>query len=825
MIKVLLSKRYLILPLVLVVFFFLFHLIYSDIKERTINEFNNEQLILAETAAQGIASFFKDYQSDLIFLSRFSEVINPVGNSRTAVLENYYKSHKGTIEAVTRVDSMGIILETFPENRSVIGRDISYQKHVQQVIASHKPVISDVFVSAQGYRAIAIHVPVFNGEAYAGSLAILISIDKLGSLYLGKIKIKETGNIWLLSEDGVELYCTVSGHTGKHFLDNTGSGKPAKDLLNTIRASEKGTARGIHAIGVKEGVTRIAEKYIVFYRAPLGNTFWTILISFHEEEIFSVLSTLRYRLIFVFSALFIIIAYYFYSLSNVRKFIREELRRKQTEHTLQISEEKFRTIFDESPIGIELYKADGAQIAANKASLRMFGIPDVEDILGFNLFDGTSLDEEKCSQLKKGQIVSYQAQFNFDKVSELGQYKTEKTGRSWFDYIITPLWTPNSKVISGYLVQIQDVSDRKRAEEEIVFLANALRSVNECVSITDMENRIIFVNEAFSRTYGYEVSELTGNKIDMVRLQDDHSEILDEILPSTIHGEWRGELKNRRKDGSEFPIYLSTTTVKDKAGNLLGLIGIASDITRRKQDEEALIHAKNRAEESDRLKSAFLANMSHEIRTPMNGILGFASLLKEPDLTSEEQLKFIGVIEKSGERMLNLINNIVDISKIEAGLMEISMTDTNVNELFEFICNFFKPEAEMKGLQFYSKNELTDKSLIINTDREKLYAIMTNLVKNAVKYTRVGSLEAGLSEEKGGFLKFYIRDTGIGIPKDRQEAIFERFIQADIHDKMARQGAGLGLSIAKAYVEMLRGRIWLESEPGVGSVFYFTIPK
>lgn len=237
-----------------------------------------------------------------------------------------------------------------------------------------------------------------------------------------------------------------------------------------------------------------------------------------------------------------------------------------------------------------------------------------------------------------------------------------------------------------------------------------------------------------------------------------------------------------------------------------------------------LTTAKEKAEESDRLKSAFLANMSHEIRTPMNGILGFAELLKKPNLSGDKQHEYIGIIEKSGTRMLNIINDIIDISKIESGLMKVDLNGTNVNEQIEYIYTFFKPEVEAKGMKLSFNTPLPSKEANVSTDREKLYAILTNLVKNAIKYSKEGSIEIGYQIEGEGGLQFFVKDTGIGIPKDRQEAIFERFIQADIADKMGYQGAGLGLSITRAYVEMLGGTIWVESEEGVGSTFYFTIP-
>jgi len=246
------------------------------------------------------------------------------------------------------------------------------------------------------------------------------------------------------------------------------------------------------------------------------------------------------------------------------------------------------------------------------------------------------------------------------------------------------------------------------------------------------------------------------------------------------------------------------------------------EITIKERTKE-LVNAKDKAEEGDRLKSAFLANMSHEIRTPMNGILGFAELLKEPHLTLEEQQDFIQTIQISGERMLNTINNIVDVSKIESGLMKVDINETNINEKIEFTYKFFKPAIENKGLKFLFKNGLPLNEAIIKTDNEKVYGILTNLVRNAIKFTSEGSIEFGY-EKKGVFLEFYVKDTGIGIPKNQREFVFDRFRQGINGINRLYEGSGLGLSICKSYVEMLGGSIWFESQEGKGSTFFFTIP-
>jgi CheY-like chemotaxis protein len=266
------------------------------------------------------------------------------------------------------------------------------------------------------------------------------------------------------------------------------------------------------------------------------------------------------------------------------------------------------------------------------------------------------------------------------------------------------------------------------------------------------------------------------------------------------------------------------SAVKISETNTLAFI---KNIDNIKKTQLELIIAKEKAEESERLKTAFLTNMSHEIRTPMNGILGFTELLKEPHLTVEEQQDFIQTIQASGDRMLNTINSIVDIAKIESGLIDIDIKETNINEKIEFIYKFFKPEVEKKGLQFLLKKTLITNESIIKTDNEKVYAILTNLVKNAIKFTNDGSIEFGYILKSGSEpakLEFFVKDTGIGIPENQKELIFERFRQGSESNNRGYEGSGLGLSISKSYVEMLGGRIWMESKEGRGSTFYFTIP-
>ena len=253
------------------------------------------------------------------------------------------------------------------------------------------------------------------------------------------------------------------------------------------------------------------------------------------------------------------------------------------------------------------------------------------------------------------------------------------------------------------------------------------------------------------------------------------------------------------------------------------LANIITDAIKTVKIEQSLVKAKEKAEESDRLKSAFLANVSHEIRTPMNAILGFLSLLREPMLNEGQRSEYIEIVNKSGQRLLDTINDIMELSKIEAGQVEVQREEVNLSELMMDQYNLFLPQVREKGLSFRKSEKIPSTLPKIVTDRHKLEGIMINLINNAIKFTNTGVVEFGnfLQDDE---IVFYVKDTGIGIPHDKQEAVFERFVQADLGLARKHEGTGLGLSIVRAYLDLLHGRIWLESEPGNGTTFYFAIP-
>lgn len=349
-----------------------------------------------------------------------------------------------------------------------------------------------------------------------------------------------------------------------------------------------------------------------------------------------------------------------------------------------------------------------------------------------------------------------------------------------------------------------------------------VENLNEIIYTLDNHAVITYISPNIEQMSGFTWNEVIGKQfIDFVHPEDLNDRIAQfkKVLSGVSEP---SEYRFLKKDGSSVWIRTNARPIIE-GGKLKGIQGALTEITDLKQYQQDLIEAKERALESDRFKSAFLANMSHEIRTPMNGILGFTELLKESQHQPEEQQEFIGIIEKSGHRMLNLINDIIDISKIESGQMPVSVSSVNINQEMEALHAFFLPRFQKDAGDLELHLDIPEEEYILSTDQGKFQSIMTNLLSNALKFTNAGAVTMGFGE-KDGQLEFFVRDTGLGIKQEKLDSLFDRFFQADPLDTNNKEGAGLGLAITKAFVELLGGKIWVHSEYGSGSVFHFTLP-
>jgi PAS domain S-box-containing protein len=485
---------------------------------------------------------------------------------------------------------------------------------------------------------------------------------------------------------------------------------------------------------------------------------------------------------------------------------------------LEESKEKFRKLSETTPTSIMMYQND-KWIYANKAATDLCGYA-MDELAEMNFWDFVHPDyqqEIKDRGRLRQKNVEDKNTYEFKIISKDG---TEK----WVS-----LRGSTIKVNDAYagVITVIDETAIKQYTHKLTESEKKYRSLIDNASegfwLINDKFEAIEVNDFLCSLLGYKKEEILGKN--PIEFFDEANQKIAQYhmskMDSTEHRIF--EIEVRRKDGTHLPIMINATTLRDEAGNLKGSFSFVKDISMLKNVEKQLIDAREVAQNSDKLKSAFLANMSHEVRTPMNGILGFTELLKGDDLSTDDKDYYVDIIQKSGERMLNTINDIIDISKIESGQMELQFSSINLKELFDEIYESFLEEAESKSLKFSLDFQIAKRDLNIRSDANKLTSILNKLIKNAIKYTMEGSVNIQVYM-KDSTMHCVVKDTGIGIPKGREDAIFNRFEQADIGDKHALQGSGLGLSISLAFIKMLDGEISCKSEEGVGTEFSFWVP-
>lgn len=503
----------------------------------------------------------------------------------------------------------------------------------------------------------------------------------------------------------------------------------------------------------------------------------------------------------------------------VKEAIENSKARKERdliEKSLRESEEKFRHLFqDHVAIKLILDPENGDIIEANNAACKFYGYSK-KKLESMNIDQINTLSREEIKVL-------------IEKVRRMQQNNFELSHRL-ADGSIRFVETFSSKVkIKGkeYLHSvIHDVTEKKTAQNQLRLLSKSVEQSRVSIIIADKEGNIEYVNPFFTKLTGYSFEEAKNNKPSILKSGQQSEEFYREMWNTLLSGkDWTGELLNKKKDGTLYWESAIISPIEDDDGKITHFVGVKEDITERKKMIRDLVDAKEKAEESDKLKSAFLANVSHEIRTPMNGILGFIDLLQDPDTDPGERKMYVNILNESTNRLMDTINDLVEISRIEAGQVSVKESRVVLKDVMEYLHEFFRPEMEKKGLSFSVVNNCPEEPADFFSDRYKIEAILSNLLKNAVKFTDEGYVELGcrLSEDKKNVV-FTVKDTGRGIDEDKKQIIFDRFVQSELELTRTYEGAGLGLSISKAYSELLGGEITVESVIDKGSTFSLSVP-
>jgi len=502
--------------------------------------------------------------------------------------------------------------------------------------------------------------------------------------------------------------------------------------------------------------------------------------------------------------------------------------RRLSQVALKTAEQRARALIENAPDGIVLIDKDGNFTYASPPATRMFGFTNQELVL-YNPAQLTHPDDlpmvfDTLERLVRDPALVPTIMYRF----------MHKDGRwLWIESTFSNLL--DKPGIGSIVINFRNITDRKLAEDKLKEsefharkLSRGIEQSPAAVIITDTQGQIEYVNPKFTQMTGYSSDRVRGKVARILKKDRTPEDIHQQIWQTICSGKvWTGEYVSRRMNGEAYWESVSLTPILDPESAISNYIITMEDISDRKKMIADLMDARKKAEESDRLKSSFLANMSHEIRTPMNAIVGFSEMLSAPDLTTGERNKFSAIIRSRSDDLMHIINDLLEISRIESGNVKVIRNRVMINEMLGELDAIFRKRLQQSSkatISLVVERPLPDNQSIIQTDGYILKQVFSNLIENSIKYTSTGRIKFGYLLPGHDSITFFVSDTGIGISKSNQEIIFEHFRQAEIENPHQYSGTGLGLAICKGSLALLEGIIWVESEPGKGSTFYFTLP-
>ena len=517
---------------------------------------------------------------------------------------------------------------------------------------------------------------------------------------------------------------------------------------------------------------------------------------------------------------------WFSSLANIISICIElrksELQAKEDRLALDNSEKILRNIYKNLPAGVELYDKDGYLVDINDKELEIFGLSTKNEALGINLFDNPNIPSDIKEKLRAKENVNFSINYDFAKINKY--VETQRKGIINLTTKVTALYDSQNRFINYLFINI-DTTETTNAYTKIQEFENLFLLIGDYAKVGFAHFNVLTRDGYAQDTWYRNLGEKEG--IPMPQVIGVYAHVVPEdqaVLKNFVREVKEGKASSLRKEvrvcreNGKYTWTSINVMVRDyrPQDGIIDMLCINYDITPLKETEQKLIIARDKAEELDRLKSAFLANMSHEIRTPLNAIVGFSSLLAETDSRSERQ-EYIKIVQENNELLLQLISDILDLSKIEAGTFNFVYTNVDVNETCSEIIKSMGMKVS-KGVELIF-GELFPECYIY-TDKNRFTQVISNFINKALKFTQQGSITLGYEQVSHQKIKFYVRDTGMGIPEEKQKSVFERFVKLNTFV----QGTGLGLSICKSIVSQMGGEIGVDSTEGVGSCFWFTHP-
>jgi PAS domain S-box-containing protein len=776
---------------------YLFHVIYTEAKEKAIAELSSRQMIHARQARRGIEDFFSNLIAAITKLSESGHIIDMDDWGRRE-MDFALNIHPDAIKAVTRVDAAGRIIYSSPHDSALIGQDISGQKHVQEIMKTHRPVISDVFTAVQGNEAVALHVPVFKKNEYVGTLAVLIDFRAIATHFVADIHIGETGYAWMTNKEGTELYCPVPGHTGKSVFEN------CKDFP-TILTMAEGMLQG------REGTTiyffdqiryqrrETIKKHAIYLPIKIGDSFWSIVVASSEDELLASLVSFRNKILAVVGLLLFFSSLFFYYVTKAWGVFREAAARQKAEEALRDSERKYRELFERSPVGIFKTDSAGRALFVNPEMARIVGAVSPEDAV--KNFQNLARDLYVDPDRRKAFIALLKDSGRVENF----EYEARRT-----DGI--PIWlSMNARVreilADGTFIMdgfTTDITERKLAEAALRESEEIFEQFMEhspiYIFFKDETIRSIRLSRNFEKMLGKPLDEILGKTMDELFPSDlaksmiaDDKRILSEGKVHHVDEELNGRFYTTIK----FPIYLH--------GKPRYLAGYTIDITERRQAEAEKRHLEERLQRAEKMEAlgTLAGGVAHDLNNVLGVVVGYSELLLN-DLASSSPLRHgIVSIMAGGQKAAAIVQDLLTLAR--RGVPGRSVL--NLNKVI--VANLNSPEFESlsshhSGIRI--RTELEPDLLNISGSVVHIGKSLFNLVSNAAEAMPEGGVLTiktanryldqplhGYDEiREGDYVVLSVSDTGEGIPSADLKRIFEPFYTKKV---MGRSGTGLGLAV------------------------------
>ena len=832
--KYLTHKYYFLFLLILMILSgYLFSAFYGEAKKNAIKTLNTNHMFHAKKAAKEIETFFDHWIEGLTFVSKDKSIIS-LDKFGKKKMQFFLDTHRDEISGITRTDASGKILFTIPNIKDVTGKDISYQQHIKEVMLTHKPVISDVFKAERGFDTVAVHVPVFRGKDYDGTVAVLINFQIIAKRSLEQIRIGETGNAKMISRDGTELYCPVPGHTGKSVFENS------KDFPSII-AMTRNMLEG------KEGVTtyefdmikgksvKTIKKHAFYMPIRLANTYWSIVVASSENEIMEYLEHFRNKLIAIMC--FLLFGSILLSYQGIKAWgiIQEEKRRANAENKLRESERRLGYIIDFLPEAILAIDKDGKVIVWNKAIEEMTGY-SAESMLGKGDYEYAIPFYGKRRPI----LIDFVTKWD-DEIEK--QYSfINKEGNTLYTETSVPcvrgqnriLWGKASPLydsqgnVAGAIESIHDLTERKLAEDELFREKEKLLTIFEnapfSMVLIDKEGRFVYINPMHINMFGYTSSEIPDGRTWFKKA------FPDEAYRKEAISAWINDIKTHAVGEGRRRIF--NVTCRDGSLKLVNFIPVmlsngdnimvCEDITERKKMEEQLANAQKME-----AIGTLAGGIAHDFNNILMGIQGHTSLMLLDASTNHTHFERLKRIE-------DLINSASKLTKQLLGFARGGKYDVkpvNINELIKKTSSIFERTKKEISINCVYEDDIWT----VEADQNQIEQVLLNLYLNAWQAMPDGgniTLETKNEHieeynqnvhflKPGRYVKISVIDTGIGMDEKTKERIFEPFFTT----KEIGKGTGLGLAMVYGIIKNHNGFINVISSKGHGTIFEIYLPS